>query len=302
MEVFTRVVALFLVLIVGTFTGKIGIVSSGFRKDLSQFLAKIALPFFLFNSMLSGQGSQEISSGLPMILLCLGIYGTAIVLASLFSRFWPVSDSKRPAYTFAMVFPNMGFLGLPVLEAALGPQGVFYGAFYILFVDVIMWTYGVYLFRGSSGGKFSLKKLITPSIVAIFIAIVFLILDIRLPEMISLPIGLIGSLSPPLSMIVLGLLLSEMELKEVVEGPAALVACLYRLILFPLASYGVLSFLGFTSYYLYVPVIIMAMPVASMGAVQAATYGEDYKSMTGLIVLSTMLSLFTIPLIMKIIM
>ncbi|NLY36477.1 MAG: AEC family transporter [Tissierellia bacterium] len=302
MEVFSRIVALFIVLVVGAITGKIGIVSSEFRRDLSQFLVKIALPMFLFNSMISGQGTQDIGSGLPMILLCFGIYGSAIILATILSKFWPVSELKKPSYTFAMVFPNMGFLGLPVLEAALGAQGVFYGAFYILFVDVILWTYGVYLFRGNSGGKIRLKQMITPSIAAILLALVFLILNIKLPEMVLLPIGLLGSLSPPLSMVILGLLLSEMELKEIVDGPAAIFTVLYRLVFFPLATYGVLSFLNFSSYYLYVPVIVMAMPVAAIGAVQASSYGKEYKSITGLIVLSTMLSLITIPMIIKIIM
>lgn len=300
MEVFSRIVALFIVFIVGAIIGKIGIVSSHFRKDLSQFLAKVALPMFLFHSMLSGRGTAELKSGLPMILLSFAIYGSAILLATLFSKYWPVSEQKRPAYAFAMVFPNMGFLGIPVLEAALGAEGVFYGAFYILFVDAIIWTYGVYLFRGNSGGKFNLRQMITPSIAAILVALCFLLFNLPVPSMIALPISLLSSLSAPLSMIILGLLLSEMELKEVIEGPSALLLCLYRLIIFPLLTYAVLRFFNIGSYYLYIPVIIMSMPVAAIGAVQASTYGREYKSMTSLIILSTMMSLITIPLIMKI--
>lgn len=301
MEVINRIAALFIILMVGTLTGKLKIVSARFRGDLSSFLAKVALPAFLFNSILASSGVKNLSSGLAMVGLSLAIYGVGIVLASLSKGIWQVKELKKPAYLFSMVFPNMAFLGMPVVEAALGSEGVFYGAFYILIVDTLMWTYGVYLFRGSQG-DFKLRQVITPSFVAIILALIFLVLGLELPTMLALPVGLLSATSAPLSMIVLGLMLSEMKLSEVVEGPSAILACIYRLLIFPLVTFYILRFLGFSSYYLQVPVIIMAMPVAAMGAVQASTYGRDYKSITGLIVLSTLLSLATIPFIISVIM
>lgn len=300
MEVISRIAALFIILIIGALSGKLKIVSGRFRGDLSQFLAKVALPAFLFNSLVVNTGSKNIGSGLSMVGLSLAIYGSSIVVASLSRKFWTVSEIKKPAYLFSMVFPNMAFLGMPVVEAALGSEGVFYGAFYILIVDTLMWTYGVYLFRGSQK-DFRARQIVTPSFVAIILGLVFLGLDLNLPQALALPIGLLSATSPPLSMIVLGLMLSEMRLAEVVEGPSSLLACLYRLLLFPLATLYALKGLGFEAYHLQVPVIIMAMPVAAMGAIQASTYGRDYKSITGLIVLSTLLSLVTIPFIISLI-
>ena len=298
MVVLSRIVSLFAVLLVGALVGKLRMVSDNFRGDLTKFLSTITYPFYIFHAIYSGGYGRDLSIGLTMIKLSFLVYGTEIVLATIFARFWPVSEAKRPAYAFAMVFPNMSFLGLPVLEAALGSEGVFYGAFFILFVDIIMWTYGAYLFRGSQDG-FKPKKMVTPSMIGAFVAVVFIILKLSLPDMLALPVSMIGGLAPPLSMIILGLMLAGMKKEDLAEGPLALAASFYRLIVLPLGTYLLLSFLGYESYYLYIPVIIMAMPVAATGALLASNYGKDYGSITGLIVLSTVLSLITIPLLIN---
>lgn len=298
MVVLSRIVSLFMVLLVGTIVGKLKMVSDNFRGDLTKFLSTVTYPFYIFNAIYTGGYGKDLSIGLTMIKLSFLVYGIEIVLATIFARFWPVSEAKRPAYAFAMVFPNMSFLGLPVLEAALGSEGVFYGAFFILFVDIIMWTYGAYLFKGGKG-DFKLKQMITPSMVGALVAIIFIVFGIDLSDMLALPVSMIGGLSPPLSMIILGLMLAGMKKEDLAEGPLALIASLYRLIVLPLGTYFLLSLLGYESYYLYIPVIIMAMPVAATGALLASRYGEDHGSITGIIVLSTVLSLVSIPIVIN---
>ena len=301
MEVFNRVMALFVVMILGAITGKTGLVSVNFRKDLSHFLARIALPMFLLNNMISGHGVDELVKGLPMILISFGIYVFSIVLAGLIGNRLAVSAEKRAAYKFSMIFSNMGFLGLPVLDAVFGSQGVFYGALFVLVADTMMWTYGVYLFRGSSGERFHLKEIITPNLIAILTGIALLLTGVKLPVFLSLPIGLIGGMTPALSMIVLGLMLSEMKAEDLYQGPLTVLSGVYRLLLLPLLIYVILKLSGFSGQLLLVPVIISGMPVAAMGAVQAANYGKDFKTIAGLIVSSTLFSLVMIPLLLKII-
>ena len=300
MEVFNRVLALFVVMVVGAIAGKIGLVSEYFRRDLSHFLAKIALPMFLLNNMLSGHGVDRLVQGLPVLLIALGVYVLSILLAGLIGKLLKVSPEKLPAYKFSMIFSNMGFLGLPVLDAVFGSEGVFYGALFVLVADTMMWTYGVYLFKGSSGEGFHPKEIITPNLVAILSGIVLLVLGVKLPVFLSLPVGLIGGMTPALSMVVLGLMLSEMQAEDIYQGPLTILSGLYRLLLLPLLIYAILKLLGFSDYLLLVPVIISGMPVAAMGAVQAANYGKDFKTMVGLIVSSTLLSLLMIPLLLKI--
>lgn len=307
MEVLQQIFVLFLLILVGIIARKSGVVSDDFRKDLSKFIIYVAMPVFIVNAIgISFQGrniKNVIGISNKLILLSLLMYALAIGLSFIMARFMKVNIDERNVMQYSIVFSNVGFMGYPVIDVLYGTEGVFYAAIYNLPFNVFVWTIGVYLIsRGKDNSKDTklLNKVLNPGVVSIIIGFALFIFDIRLPYTLTQSIQLIGGLTTPLAMILIGLTLSTVNLKDIVKDNRCFIITAFRLAIFPAMFYLILRFLGFEGYLLNIPVIISAMPVAINGAIFAMNYDSDYIFATKLVFLSSSLCLFTIPILIQI--
>lgn len=307
MEVLQQIFVLFLLILVGIIARKSGVVSDDFRKDLSKFIIYVAMPIFIVNAIgISFQGrniKNVIGISNKLILLSLLMYALAIGLSFIMARFMKVNIDERNVMQYSIVFSNVGFMGYPVIDVLYGTEGVFYAAIYNLPFNVFVWTIGVYLIsRGKENSKDTklLNKVLNPGVISIIIGFALFIFDIRLPYTLTQSIQLIGGLTTPLAMILIGLTLSTVNLKDIVKDNRCFIITAFRLAVFPAMFYLILRFLGFEGYLLNIPVIISAMPVAINGAIFAMNYDSDYIFATKLVFLSSSLCLFTIPILIQI--
>lgn len=307
MEVLQQIFVLFLLILVGIIARKSGVVSDDFRKDLSKFIIYVAMPIFIVNAIgISFQGrniKNVIGISNKLILLSLLMYALAIGLSFIMARFMNVNIDERNVMQYSIVFSNVGFMGYPVIDVLYGTEGVFYAAIYNLPFNVFVWTIGVYLIsRGKENSKDTklLNKVLNPGVISIIIGFVLFIFDIRLPYTLTQSIQLIGGLTTPLAMILIGLTLSTVNLKDIVKDNRCFIITAFRLAVFPAMFYLILRFLGFEGYLLNIPVIISAMPVAINGAIFAMNYDSDYIFATKLVFLSSSLCLLTIPILIQI--
>jgi predicted permease len=120
---------------------------------------------------------------------------------------------------------------------------------------------------------------------------------VTLPTLVARPLTIIGDLTTPLSMAIIGAILSRMRLKSMVGNPRIYATSAYRLVVFPLLVYAVLFSLGFRGRLLAMPVVIAAMPAAANSAILAKAYGGDAETASSLIFVTTLASLVTIPLL-----
>jgi predicted permease len=120
---------------------------------------------------------------------------------------------------------------------------------------------------------------------------------VQLPSPIGKALGLLGDTTTPMSMVLIGSIVSRMSFKAAVGSFRLYTTSLYRLALFPLALFAILWVLGFRGLLLSLPVILAAMPVAANSAILAEAYGGDAKTASSLVLVSTLLSLVTIPLL-----
>ncbi|WDC84627.1 AEC family transporter [Caloramator sp. mosi_1] len=139
----------------------------------------------------------------------------------------------------------------------------------------MIWTAGVFIFSGR-GNKENLRKaVLNPGIVSVFIGLIIFLFSISLPAPIIKTLEIVGSMTTPLSMIIIGSTLADARIKSIFEGFSVYFGSFVRLIFIPLAVYFILNFIGLKDFYLSIPVIITAMPAAANTVIMAEKYGGN---------------------------
>ena len=114
------------------------------------------------------------------------------------------SEGKRRVLQFFSVFSNCGFIGFPIVNMVFGLEGVIYASIFNLFFTIFLWTYGVILYSDSKEKKDIKRILLNPSMIAVYIGLPILIFNINIPQIILYPTNMVGSMTTPISMIVIG--------------------------------------------------------------------------------------------------
>jgi predicted permease len=208
------------------------------------------------------------------------------------------SDRNIGIYQYALIFSNVTFMGYPVVRAVLGEQGIFYTAIYNLPFNLLSFTLGVYLLsKGSKDFKFSPKELINPSLISVFLGLLLFITGLRLPTFVNNSLDLLGSVTTPISMLVIGSMLSTSSAKECFMNKKLYILCFIRLIFLPVIIY--LAFMNRIedSLIAAIPVVITSMPTAANTAIMANQYDADVTIASQCVFMTTLFSVITIPLV-----
>ncbi len=290
-----QVIALFVAILAGFIARKKSILRDEVLGGVNALLMDISMPCLAFASF-QFEFSSEILQNI--LIMMAGAFLLHLVLTPL-SRliFFHYKDRQLQVLRFTAIFSNAGFMGLPLISALLGQEGVLYCSVFLVAFNVFNWTIGVWLYTGKGGIR--LRTLITcPSLVAVFLGFFFFLLRIPLWEPLSSGISLVGSLTTPLSMIIIGARMADMKLKEVVGDASMYYAAFVRLILIPLAVYGVTTMIGLDGVVRTVLLLCSAMPAAAATTLFAERYGGDGSYAAKVVFFTTLLSLVTIPAIL----
>ena len=258
---------------------------------LGNILIYIALPAVIINGFLVERTPERITG-----MLCSAAGAAALLLISiLISRLFFRKDAIA---AFAGAFSNPGFFGVPLIVASLGQGAVFYVACFIAFLNIGQWTYGVSTLNGQPIRQgFEVKKLVkAPFIIAILIGLLLFFTRLRLPAVISGCLSAAASLNTPLAMFTVGVYLAQTDVPGMFRKKKLYLVSLVRLALIPLASILVLSLLPAAWHDMKLALLLAAAcPVGSNVAVYAQIHGKDYAYAVETVVLSTLLSLISIP-------
>lgn len=302
LAVATKVVNLFFVMIMGMVLRKARIIDKKSTSALSSILVNMTSPFLIIMAFQKPLLPELAKSGFIVLGASVLIHIAAAVVGALAFRFERKS-ANRKIYDFALIFANCAFLGYPVLMvlcSALGDEnGVFYGVFYTLFFNIFCWTYGVMLMNdGKSLDRKTMcrKIFLNPSFISAIVGFLMFMLRIEIPVFISEGMDYIGNMTFPLSMLIVGSLFCELDLKTLLGDKAMYLYLLLKLILFPGVMIFVLKALDVPLLYSYIIVAMCSMPAASNTAIMADYYDANKLLAAKVVGLSTVLSVLTIPL------
>ncbi|MDR0395923.1 MAG: AEC family transporter [Oscillospiraceae bacterium] len=202
---------------------------------------------------------------------------------------------QRSLIAHLSIFSNCGFMGYPVVTALFGESALIYAVVVNAAFNLLAWTFGVILLN--KGAELDLRKaLLTPALVGAAMGIVFFAFRVRLPGFLVSTLDTLGSLTTPLSMMVIGARMVGQSPRELIKWRVWALSAL-RLMVFPLITYGVCRLCRASDIVCLVVAILAGMPHAAVTAMQAIHYKHDSIFASNCVALSTLLSMITIPVL-----
>lgn len=282
-------------MLVGIVSIKIGLINANGVASLSNIVIYIASPALILNSFQNRLSASQLMDAGYMLLIITVLYGGAIIISKLFYR------HSFPLDRFAIVFANLGFVGIPLAQSVLGPTSVIYMGIFVSYSNFWVWTYGLILASGSVAKMSVRKLLLNPCIVAMVIGIVMMACGLQFPGMVQESITQVSALNMPLVMIVLGSYLAQGDLKQYLKLPRFYLTCLGRLIVVPLAVVLALKLVPERLELVKLTILLgWTTPVAALMAIFSEKYEGDFSYSSVVVGMSTVFSLVTIPLVIGI--
>jgi len=295
--------SLFIIILVGVYGSKKKIITSEINKGLTDILIKIALPSMILASFVFTYDNTVKSNVVKTFYYSLIGYIIMTVISYLLLS--PIKSDKKIILHFANVFPNTGYVGFPVLNSIYGAEGVIYGSIFNMFFVIFMWTYGLILFKGDFNKKelkSEIKKLLfNPSIIAVFIGIILMISDIQLQAALLSSIKSIGNVTGPLSMIIIGVILSDVKIQNYLKDWTIYYGIITKLVIIPITICFLSLLLKDTSIAMNTVLIMTAMPASAMTSILAENFDKEKEYAAVIVSATTLFSLLTIPILLKII-
>lgn len=298
MVVFQTMLKLFLLLVLGFVLFKCHIFDEYTNKKISALIVNVASPMLIISSIAGVKGSNK---SIVFLMIGAGIlmYIGFIILGKIINRLFPFPKKDWPVYECMVVFANTGFMGYPVLLDVFGQEAVFYASLIHMAFNFFVYTYAIMCLTKGDDSEFKLnfKQLLTPGIILIFVGIFIYLFDIQLPSVLMDTINSVGSLTAPLSMMMIGSSLAVYPIKDSFTDWRSYVFAFVRLMIVPFVTMIMCRLLHIDAYYANITIITNAMPVGSMVLMLATQYNANVKIVTRNIVVSTLLSVITIPIV-----
>lgn len=286
-----QLVTMFLYVGVGWCLSRAKLVTTQNNSALTNLLLYAILPCVIVKSFLQpATPDKTLHLGLSLLLSVLALALAMGVSALVFRR--------DPVANFGSAFSNAGFMGIPLITQVLGEDAVFFVAGFVALLNILQWTYGQAILGDREAGKpVGLVK--NPLIVAFVLGILLYFLPVELPSLLTNAVGAVAACNAPVAMVILGVLLGNISPRAMFLSPRAWMVSGTRLLLIPLLT--VLLFWLFPSapQQLREAILIAAAaPVGSNLAVYVQRQGGDAQAAAGMVCLSTILSIVTMPLIL----
>lgn len=294
--VLLKMTEMVLMMLVGFVCAKLKITGPEFNKYTSTLLTNVLLPATILKSSIGVE--IAISNGAVFFILALYLVmmGVAWVVSTLTVKLLPLNEDESGVLHAVVMYMNVAFIGFPLAETMYGSDGLFYACLSALPFNALFFSLGAISLQGNKGA-FQPKVLLHPALVATAIGIVLFLLRLPVPGVIYNTIGSVGGATVPISMIVLGTSLAGVDLKSAFSDWRVYAASLMRLVICPIAVYYVIGLLTDDPVLLGTVTILSATPSAVALTALCIQYGRDERLASKSIFITTILSAFTLPFV-----
>lgn len=290
-----QVLILFILIFVGFVCGKTKLLKDTSVNGMANMILYIVTPAVIINSFQIEYQSQKLFFLLITIGITVLIHIINIALANLIIK--EPDKNKSCVLKFSAVLSNCGYMALPLENALLGSDGIFYGSTFLAVFNIIIWTWGEGTMRGEL--KFSARQIfLNPGIIGTVVGLLLFFTSTKLPEVILTSIQHLASLNTPVPMIIIGYHLShsKIELKNINEY----IAVFYRLIACPVILLGLLLVFGIKGAPAISCIIAAGAPAAAAGTMFSERYNRNTALSATLVSVSTLLSVITMSVVVGI--
>lgn len=285
---------LFLLVAAGIILRKKGILHEEAKAVLTDLVIYFILPCNIISSFLIEFNRKVFMEFAIILVIASLIQVVCLILANTLYKKEP--DSRKKVLQYGTVCSNAGFMGNPIAEGVYGAQGLMFASIFLIPQRIVMWSAGVSYFTESPDRKTVVKKVLThPCIIAVYIGVFFLVTQIKMPEFLENTIRGVGGCTTTVSMVLIGTILAEVKLKSMLDWGIVKYTVI-RLFLIPFMVFIACRIFSVDPMLSGVSILLAGMPAGSTTAILAAKYNGDYIFATKCVVVTTLLSLVTIPL------
>ena len=292
---FGKMMMILFAISMGFLANRLGYLSEEINRKLTKLVMNITMPCMFLGSVLTGDALPDTATILSVLKVAALFYGLELVFVLILPPLIGGTPMQKGVWRLACFSPNNAFIGYPVVAALFGEGAVFYAVLLCLPYNVLNYTLSPAMLNGKT--RFSWKVFCTPILISSVISLIIALTGFSAPALVGESFALVGDVTVPLSLLVLGSVLAGMPVKRVFSEPRMLIVSAVRLLLQPLALLALLRLLGVEGLILSVAVIEMAMPAAVNSVMPCLEYDGDVDTMAQTVFVSTVLSMVTIPLV-----
>lgn len=300
LTVLFQMLSLLLMIGAGAAAARYQLLDEHTNRQISGMIVNIFNPLLVVSCTADMIGTVSLKTFGEISLLALAMFLVYILAGSLTAPLYEKDLMQQKIYRLMFTFSNLGFIGVPVVRMVLGSEYTGYVAVFMLVYTVVFYTYGFFVMEG----KFSedlLKSMINPGNICWLISMLIVIFQIRIPDFLKTTLSYLGDATTPLALMSVGYILTTMnkeEWREMVCSRWIYIYTTVKMVVLPLLMYAGLKLLSVDPVILPVCLIMFGMPNGNMPLMLGTKKGIDCRKCTAGIVMTTVLSVVTIPLIL----
>ena len=229
-----QVVILYLIVAVGFIADRLHIFGQDTAKRSNDLLFYVITPVVMVQSFINMEFSMQTAKSFVIAFVCM--FGTLTVGILLAIPFFNKAGKDGAIYKYAVTYGNMGYMALPLCQAMLGSEGVFYCSAGVVAFNILSFTHGIWhMTKGEGKNKFNPKLLIlNPGVISVLIGLPLFIFDVQLPDMLNSAITHISNLNTPLAMLFLGTYIANTDIKSMFKEKNIYLVMVLKLVVLPL--------------------------------------------------------------------
>ena len=285
---------MFLMILIGAGLRKIQIVTTEGRRSMTNLVVNLVLP----SNILYAFSNADASAFRSMLVVVVMAFLIQLVWYLLSKVLWrDMQGNRRGVMRYAFQFSNCGYLGNPVIEGLYGAQGLVYASVFLLPVRLFMWSVGLECFQEEAGSfRKTIRRALThPCVLATILGVLWMFFPIKLPDFLYNTISGFNQCLTPLTMLVIGFIMAETDLRKMFCKDLFVITAL-RLLIQPMLVLAVCRLLNLETLVAEVVTVLVSMPVANTTALLASQHDCDYTFASNVVVFTTLVSMITIPI------
>ena len=290
----TQVAILYILVLVGFVLDKAKLFSSSTAGRMIDMVLYVATPCVLVNSFLE---MEPTASNIKSFFLSFGLMTlTHLIAIALTLPFFRGRDELDPLFKYASIYGNVGFVALPLAQAILGAEGVFYCASGYIVFNIITFIHGIKLMAGEQY-RFDWRKLVfNPGVIPVLIGLPLFLFNVSLPTVIVKPIQYLGNLNAPLGMLIFGTYLAHTDFKTIFREKRVYLVALLKLLVLPGVCIALYRLIGVRGTLLVACCITACVPSGNNTFMFASKFHKDVGVGSKTVALVSAFSMVTMPL------
>lgn len=299
MQIINQMLVLLILMVIGYIAGKKGIINQVTNEKLSKVVINVILPALTMDLIVGTGDTISSQDAFICILASTLYYILALFISLVTTKLMRTKEEDAGTYQFMLIFGNVGFMGIPVINSILGPEAAFYCSLCNIPFNLIVYSVGLFLLTKKSGkNEFSLKRLINMPFITCIVALILFLINFKMPIPLATAFETLGAANTPLAMLIIGGALSMVPIKELFTQWRIYVITFIKLLVFPMVTWLIYRmFLPSDSLLLSVIVILAGMPIATNATMMTIEFGGNQQLVAKGLFFTSVLCVFTIPVI-----